>query len=358
MKQTRIAVIGGGAIGRTHAVAIRDCPGTELAAIVDPFEAGAALAGELEALHLTELDALFDTRIDGAVIATPNALHVPQATMLIEAGIPVLVEKPLGENAAACRALVSLSEHTGVPGLVGHHRRHNPIIRAAKCAIEDGRFGALVSGTISATLHKADSYFDVAWRREKGSGGPVLINLIHEIDLVRHLFGEIGEVFAMASNDRRGFEVEDTAVILLRLSGGGMVTVALTDAGVGPWCWDTTAGENLARFPAMPAVSHMFAGTRAGMSLPDLSFWTHDGPADWTVPQVNRPLEIVPMDSYVKQIRHFAAVIAGEERPRITLADGAANIAVIEAIRTSVAQRRPVAPDLTGQDAERQTMVE
>ncbi|WP_434287772.1 Gfo/Idh/MocA family protein [Celeribacter sp. SCSIO 80788] len=350
MKHTRIAVIGGGAIGRTHAVAIRDYAGTELAGIVDPFETGKALAAEMDSPHFTKFEDLPDD-IDGVVIATPNALHVPQATALIEAGIPVLVEKPLGENAAACADLVALSKRTGVPGLVGHHRRHNPIVQAAKQAVDQGRFGTLVSGTIAATLAKPDSYFTVDWRREKGAGGPILINLIHEIDLVRHLFGEITEVFALASNRQRGFDVEDTAAVMLKLTGGGLITISLTDAGVGPWCWDTTAGENPARFPAMPAVSHMFSGTKAGMSLPDLAFWTHDGARDWTVPQVNTPLETAPQDSYIEQIRHFAAVIHGRETPRITLEDGAANIAVIEAIRHALAENRPARIDPLPQNA-------
>lgn len=350
MKRTHIAVIGGGAIGHTHAVAIRNCPETELVGLVDPFETGRTLAAELNATHFMRIDELPDT-VDGVIIATPNALHVPQATALIERGIPVLVEKPLGETAAACAELVALSERTGVPGLVGHHRRHNPIIQAAKQAIESGRFGTLVSGTIVATLHKPESYFDVAWRSEKGAGGPILINLIHEIDLVRHLFGEVESVFAVSSKRQRGLEVEDTAAVLLRLVGGGLITISLTDAGVGPWCWDTTAGENPARFPAMQAVSHMFSGTKAGMSLPDLAVWTHDGPRDWTVPQINHPLRAPEQDSYIEQIRHFAAVIRRDETPRITLADGAANIAVIEAIRRSIAENRPTHIDPSPENA-------
>jgi predicted dehydrogenase len=343
-------VIGGGAIGRTHAVAIRICDTTELVGIVDPYEVGRSLAVEMDVPHFSRIEALPDD-IDGVVIATPNTCHVPQAIALIRAGIPVLVEKPLGEDTAACVELVTLSEDTGVPGLVGHHRRYNSTIQAAKQAVAVGRFGALVSGSIMTTLYKPESYFDIAWRREKGAGGPILINLIHEIDLVRHLFGGIVEVFAMSSNHQRGFEVEDTTAIALRLSGGGLVTVALTDAGVGPWAWESTAGENPARFPAMPAVSHVFSGTKAGMSLPDLSFWTHDGARDWTVPQHNHRLHAIPQDSYIEQIRHFATVIAGEESPLVPLADGAANVAVVEAIRCSIKEKCPVRIDPLSQNA-------
>jgi predicted dehydrogenase len=343
MKNTKLAVIGGGVIGRTHAVAIKECTRTSLAAIVDPFASGEALAREMSVPHYQSYEALIDQGIDGAIIATPNALHVPQAIALIEAGVPVLVEKPLGDTAHECERLVSVAKESGLAGLVGHHRRYNPILQAARAAIDSDAFGTLVSGSISAVLKKSDSYFEAEWRREAGSGGPILINLIHEIDLVRFLFGEIVEVFAMTSDKQRGFSVEDTASVVLRLADGGLITVALTDAAVGPWSWDMTAGENRARFPVMPAVSHVFAGTKAGMSLPDLAFWTFDGKPEWTVPQVNRPLTISQSDCYVEQVRHFSAVIAGEETACITLADGAANIAVIEAIKRSQIINAPVA---------------
>jgi len=225
MTQTRLAIVGGGIIGRTHADAIRACPGSDLVAIVDPFESGKSLAKDLECPHLETLAALIELRPDGVIIATPNALHVPQAMTLIRAGLPVLVEKPLGDTANSCAALVALSDRTGVPGLVGHHRRHNPIVQAAKTVVTEGRFGTLVSGTISATLCKDARYFDVAWRSEPGAGGPILINLIHEIDLVRHLFGEITEVTALTSNSQRGFDVEDTAAVILRLETGGLITL-------------------------------------------------------------------------------------------------------------------------------------
>lgn len=344
MSDLRIAVVGAGVIGQTHIDAIRQNEGVCLSAIAEPCAAGAAIAARLGCAHFTDLDALIATGCDGAVIATPNALHVSQALRCLEAGIPVLVEKPLAENARACAELLNMARRSGTPGLVGHHRRHNPILRAARAAIDEGRFGTLVSGSVSVTLKKPDSYFDVPWRGEAGSGGPLLINLIHEIDLMRHLFGEITEVSAMTSHRQRNLAVEDSAAVLLRFEGGGLVTVSLTDAGIGPWCWDTTSGENLGRFPANPAQSHLFSGTRAGLSLPDLAVWTHDGAADWTVPQSARLLGAATGNAYEEQIRHFAAVIRGDELPRITLEDGARNLAVIEAIRASVAEARPVAP--------------
>ena len=94
--------------------------------------------------------------------------------------------------------------------LVGHHRRHSAVDDRAREAIDSGALGRLVAVQGSALFHKPASYFDEApWRRQKGSG-PILNNIVHEIDNLRMLAGEIVEVQAMASNARRGHEVEDT----------------------------------------------------------------------------------------------------------------------------------------------------
>ena len=92
----------------------------------------------------------------------------------------------------------------GVPVLVGHHRRHNPRIKAVREMIAKGQIGQLTAVVGLWLLKKPDSYFDVAWRREPG-GGPILINLVHDIDDLRFICGEIVEVQALTSNSARGF---------------------------------------------------------------------------------------------------------------------------------------------------------
>jgi len=121
------------------------------------------------------------------------------------------------------------------------------MIEKAKQIIKSGRLGQVLTLHGQFWLMKPDDYFDIAWRREKGAG-PVFLNLIHDVDLFRHLCGEVVCVQGQESNVVRGNAVEETAVILLRFASGALGTVNGSDSVVAPWSWELTAGEN----PAYP----------------------------------------------------------------------------------------------------------
>jgi len=344
MSDLRVAIVGAGIIGQTHATTLTRTGGVALSAVVDPM-AGADLAERHGVQRFADVAALLEAgAADAAIVASPNDTHVPIATALLRAGLPVLLEKPVANTVDEGEALIAVAKETGVSVLVGHHRRHNPIIKAAKVAIAAGKLGDLVTACVNSTLAKPASYFDVSWRRRADSGGPLSINLIHEVDLLRHLWGEIVEVRAFASNTRRGFEVEDTAAAILVFASGGIATLTISDAATGPWAWDVTAGENPARFPAHDTIAHAYAGTLAALSLPDLTFWRPPSAPDWTVEMTRETLPHVPADPYISQIEHFADVARGDASPLVGLADGVANMRVIEAIRASAVSGTPVHP--------------
>lgn len=348
MAAKRIAVVGTGIIGRAHIATIARTGGFELAALVDPDPAAAARASSPEVPAHPDIDAMLGAGgVDGVIIASPNHTHVEAAVRCLDAGVPVLVEKPVAESAAAAEGLIAAEQRTGVPVLVGHHRRHNPIARAAKAAIAAGRIGHLVAATVTGSLFKDAPYFEVAWRRTPGAGGPMLINLIHEIDLLRFFFGEIEAVRAMTSYEQRGLEVEDGAAVIARFAAGGLATLNISDAAAGPWSWDITSGESPGRFPAHDVPAHLYAGSEAGLSLPDLTLWSHDGAKSWYRPLYAQLLPVERADPYVLQLRHFGDVIAGRAEPLVGTRDAASSLACVKAAQRSAAsglEERPVSP--------------
>lgn len=338
----RIAVIGAGAIGLTHCQAITAVEGAEIAGVADPFPGGAKLAAEFGTTAYPDHHALIAAeRPDAAIVATPNETHLPIALDCLAAGVPVLVEKPLVNSLEEAGTLLAAARDAGLPVLVGHHRRHHPWIARAREIVASGALGRLAAVSATAFLMKPEGYFEPDWRRTPGVGGTFLINLIHEIDLIRFVCGEIVAVSAMASSALRGFPVEDTGALAFRLEGGALVSLVISDTAAAPWSWDMAAGD-VPRFPAHDVNSHLIAGDRGALTLPRLELWRHDGPADWTTPMAMARDAILREDPYQRQIRHLIAVVRDGVPSFVSAAEGARNLAVMEAVRAAVETGRSV----------------
>lgn len=276
MAQVRIAVIGAGLIGRTHIGVLRSGnPDYTLAAVADPSPAAAAEGQSLGYQVYAGLEEMLDrVKPDGAIVAVPNQMHVEVGVACIARKIPIIVEKPVADSVAEALGLVEAGEKTNVPILVGHHRRHNPIMRKAAEIIASGGIGRVVAANGLWLSHKPKDYFDVAWRRETG-GGPVLINAIHDIDCLRMLCGDVEMVSAAASNETRKFKVEDTAAAVLHFKSGALGTLLVSDAVSGCWTWEMGSRENADR-PQDTENCYIIAGTKGSLTVPNLQHRWHE----------------------------------------------------------------------------------
>ena len=343
-RPVRIGVVGVGVIGRMHARLLTEDADTLLVAVADPTPGAAGLAAELGVAWYPDHDSLLAAEsLDGVVIAVPTALHAQVGRACIAAGVHMLMEKPITDDVAAGIDLVEAAEASGLRILVGHHRRFDPAVERARAIVRSGDLGRLVLVNAIWAARKPDDYWDVAWRSAIG-GGPILTNLIHDIDCLRYICGEIVEVQAASSRATRGFEVEDSAAMVLRFADGALGTVAISDATVSPWNWEGGTNDN-------PMVawsgqnSYRFMGTAGSLDFPNLVSWHHEGPtADWGQPVVATPHGLGPRRARLDLLRHFAAVIRDDEPARVSGRDGLATLAATLAVRDSAASGRPVSP--------------
>jgi predicted dehydrogenase len=340
----RIAVAGAGLIGQRHIEEVDASGSAQLAAIVDPFPAAQEIADTFGIPRYGSLTELFaaDTP-DGVILATPNQLHVDGGLECVAAGVPVIVEKPIGDTVEGATRLVEAAEAAGVPLLTGHHRNYSAIMAKAREIVQSGVLGSIVAVVGTAMFYKPDDYFDGGdgWRRRPG-GGPILLNLIHEVNNLQSLVGDVVRVQATTSNATRGFEVEDTAAMVFTFANGALGTFLLSDAAASPRSWEQTSMEN-ATYASYPDEDcYHLAGTQGSLSVPTMRLNVYEGERSWWQPFASSTVELARSDPLANQVEHFAAVIRGEAGPICSGRDGLKTLLVVDAVLEAARTGAPV----------------
>ena len=346
MEGVRLGLIGMGLIGTPHARTLQKVDECALVAISDIDEKYAEAATKLGVNYYRDYaEMIKKEKLQGVIIATPNHLHAPMGITCAQQGLHLFVEKPIAQDLSEADRLIEAAKQNGVRILVGHQRRFNARVEKAREIVRGGELGKLVGATITWALLKPPEYFEgpFAWRKNEG-GGPILINLIHEIDNLRYICGEIDEVFAVASNRVRNFSVEDSAAVIFRFENGAVGTAFVSDCVPSMSAYEATTGEN----PLIPhdfGNCYHFYGTDASLLFPQLKKLFYSDPArlGWHYPITEQGLQVIQEDDpYVKEFRHFAKVIRGEESPRISGEDGRRTLEVTLAIQRSGETEQPV----------------
>lgn len=345
-KPCRIGVIGAGAMGLAHLDLLTRNPEFEVVGIADPQAAALApLAARGLATYPGHLQMLDAARPHAVVIATPNSMHVPAAIDCVQRNVGVLIEKPVADSVERALDLLRVLETSDAPVLIGHHRRHNPMLQAAARHIAAGGIGQVVAVVGMWLRRKPDEYFNDRWKLDPARGGGVLlINTIHDIDCLRMLCGEIDTVQALTSSTTRALGVEDTAAITLRFGSGALGNLTVSDATTAPWCWEMTSQED-PRFATIPENCYLVCGTQGSLAVPTLETWTNQANGGRDAPMIRRRLYHVRADALAEQLKHFAAVMRGECKPLVTAADATRTLAATLAIRQSAEQGRTIRID-------------
>jgi len=342
MSNVTIGVIGAGLIGRKHLRKISEQPDYDLVGIADVNVD--AVAGEFPKTRVfADYRKLLDeARPQAAIIASPNQLHAETGIECARRGIHILIEKPVTDTLRTAAALMAEVRKGGIKSLVGHHRRHHLQVRTLKALLGEGRIGDVVGVSAIWATHKPADYFEIApWRTEPG-GGPILLNLIHEIDFLRFTVGEITAVESVVSNRQRGFAVEDTAAALIEFESGALGTFFISDNAVSPWTTEQGVGES-PEFPFSGQSNYRFMGRRGAIEFPELVQWTQAGGAqDWNQPIQAQRIHAPTIDAFAAQLVHFRDVVRGTVPSLQPVEDGARTLVATLAIAEAAAEGRRI----------------
>ncbi len=344
VEPVRLAVIGAGLMGRKHAGLIHAHDACSLVGICDVHPGCKAFADELSVPFYRDAVGLIEhEHPEGAIIATPNGLHSALAEICARRSVHTLIEKPIADALDEARRIVALEDDFGIQMLIGHHRRHNPLVQEARAIVNSGELGRLVAVSMLWTLYKPDDYYGVEWRCKRPGGGPTLINLIHEFDILRYVCGEIDRIYAQTSSAVRALDVEDTISATLSFANGAVGSLLASDTTPAPWSYEMTTGENPYYFHADENCYHIL-GTLGSLAFPQMARWRYadEGRMGWQHPLEASCVDVPPADPLVKQLEHFCRVVRRVEAPIVSPRDAAQTLAVSLAALESAESREPV----------------
>lgn len=335
----KVVVVGPGLMGRQHIELLASTNDACLSGIVAPAsDKNMQYAEELGVSFFSDLRACIEqVQPAGVIISSPNEFHAEQAAICVENRIPFLLEKPLATTQDEGLELLDIVLKADFHGnaMVGHHRSHGAIIKKSSDLIDSGILGRLVAVQGSAQFFKPHSYFVQGPWRSRPGGGPILLNMIHEISNLRALLGEIESVQVISSSDVRNTEVEDTAVINLRFESGTLGSFVLSDCAASSKSWEMTSGENPS-YPFFPnEYCYVLAGTKGTLEIPSMVIkaYGEEKEASWMTSFEESRVGLDRVDPLENQIAEFVELMKGETTPTVTIQDGYRNLAVVEAIK-------------------------
>lgn len=344
----RVALVGYGPAGAFfHAPLIAGTPGLALDTIVtaSPERRAQALAEHPRVRFAGGADELWPraAELDLVVLASPNRTHAPLATAALEAGLPVVVDKPMATTAAEARTLAALAEARGLLLAVFHNRRWDADFRTLQSLLAKGELGR---------VHRFESRFE-RWRprlkggwRESGDpaeAGGLLYDLgSHLVDQALALFGPAAHVYAEADVRREGAAADDDSFIALTHTGGvrSHLWMSATTPRLGPRFRVLGSTGGYVTYGLDPQEAALREGLRPGEGTE----WGAEPESAWGTlgtDETARPVPSLPGD-YPAFYAGVEAALRDGTAPPVTALEAAATLDVIEAARESARTGRTV----------------
>lgn len=234
--KVRTAIIGCGKVTRWHVTALKRARNSEcVAAYSRSLEKATQFSKEHGLQPFNNITSMIkNAGVQSVVICTPHPYHLDAVLEAASAGAHCIVEKPLAASLADCDAMIEACNKAGVKlGMISQRRFLQPVQRIKK-AIDAGKIGTPVLGTVNVLGWRDRAYYDSdSWRGSWDTeGGGVMVNQAsHQLDLLLWLMGDIEEVYGTWENFNHSYvEVEDTALAIIKFRNGGLGNVIVSNS--------------------------------------------------------------------------------------------------------------------------------
>ncbi|MDR1558633.1 MAG: Gfo/Idh/MocA family oxidoreductase [Clostridiales bacterium] len=345
----KTGLIGCGKVGDFHAHAFASLCDSSFAGVFDADYSRAELfAAKYNVKAFKTIDEFILSGIQGASICVPHPLHAATAVPLLEAGVNVLIEKPLASNLEDCdRILKASKKGNAAVGVVCQRRFYRPCVRLKK-AIDDGKIGVPIIGQVNMMGWRDKTYYDSdPWRGTwKDEGGGVMVNQApHQLDLLLWYMGDIDQLYGVAVNLNHPYiEVEDTAAAVIRFRNGGIGNILVSNSqNPGLYGKVHIFGSNGASVGVQTDGGAMFIAGISDITEPPINdIWTIPGEEnklwDWKI-EDSHFFNSVDTNYFYheRQIENFLRSLLGTEKLLITGEDGKKTVELFTAVyRASV----------------------
>lgn len=355
MRTYNIAILGCGKVAHLHAKAAENLPNAKLAGVWSRTSKTAEdFAAQYNVPYYTRIDDLvLREKIDLAIVCTPHPFHLHPTVEAANAGANVLVEKPLASTLEDCDRMIAACRHAGIKlGVISQRRWYEPVMRV-KRAIDDGKIGKPVLGTVNMLGWRDKDYYEAdAWRGTwEMEGGGVLVNQApHQLDILLWYMGDIDEVYGQWRNLNHPYiEVEDTAVAIVKFKNGAIGNIIVSNSQKpGIYGKVHVHGENGASVGVQTDGGAMFiAGMQGILEPPVNDIWSVPGEeqelAKWKEEDAAHFNNIDPMVYYMeRQIEDYLRALEANSDPLVTGEDGRKTVELFTAIYRSTRDNRPV----------------